>query len=139
MSDFARDVTRWCERAKANSELAFINIAGAALARVRELTPVKTGYLRANWQVAVGTNYIAKDQLQSQQINALNMELGEIKLGQVIFILNPVVYARRIEYGFVGYDSLHRFYNQKGVGMVAQTMRELPSIARQVLSDLRGQ
>jgi hypothetical protein len=35
----------------------------------------------------------------------------------------------RVEFGFVGTDSLGRHYNQRGVGMLQQTLAEMPSIA----------
>lgn len=48
--DFAVSVERWCQKANAMGDEAFRAIGEAALERVKELTPVRTGNLRANWQ-----------------------------------------------------------------------------------------
>jgi hypothetical protein len=59
-------------------------------------------------------------------------------VGQVITILNPTVYARRIEYGFVGEDRLGRYYNQPGRHMVGQTMAEAETISANALRRITG-
>jgi phage tail tape-measure protein len=48
---FAVDVQRWADRAGKRVEDASRTIAEAALARVKELTPVRTGTLRASWSI----------------------------------------------------------------------------------------
>lgn len=130
MGDFGADVSKWVRKAKAVGELAFANIAQAAAYRIKELTPVKTGFLRANWIVTTDISH-----LNGQQ--PLEADIVSARLGETIYIVNPVVYARRVEYGFVGTDSLGRHYNQMGHHMVQQTMKELPEIAKQVIADLR--
>ena len=52
--DFSAQVGDWCDLAGAKARVAFLAIAYGALTRVKELTPVDTGYLRANWQVVRG-------------------------------------------------------------------------------------
>lgn len=58
------------------------------------------------------------------------MMQNQIELGDIVMIVNPVVYARRIEYGFYGTDKLGRHYNQAGHFMLTQTMEEAPQIAQ---------
>jgi phage tail tape-measure protein len=48
---FAVDVQRWAEKAEKRSVDASRAIAEAALARVKELTPVRTGTLRSAWTI----------------------------------------------------------------------------------------
>ena len=50
MADFSTDVSAWCDRAGQLADVAFRAIGEAALERVKELTPVRTGWLRSNWQ-----------------------------------------------------------------------------------------
>jgi hypothetical protein len=54
----------------------------------------------------------------------------DAKAGDVVIIVNPTAYARRIEYGFTGEDSLGRYYNQPGHHMAQQTVAEMPAIAQ---------
>ncbi len=96
-----------------------------ALARVKELTPVQTGNLRANWTVIKEGDAMP---LPGRGEPA-ELVVERLKLGDVAIITNPVIYARRIEFGFVGEDSLGRYYNQQGRGMMQQTISEMPQIA----------
>lgn len=111
MADFDVDITTWVNKAKEKTGAAPMAIAHAAVDRLKELTPVETGTLRAGWQV--------------EQISE-----GEIA------IENNVVYARRINDGFVGRDSLGRYYDQAGQHMVEQVLAELPQIAAKVVDEL---
>ena len=52
-----------------------------------------------------------------------------LRIGDKLIVLNPVVYARRVEFGFVGEDSRGRYFSQAGRGMVQQTVVEVPAIA----------
>jgi hypothetical protein len=125
MADFSEEVTRWVNDAGALASSVFRAIAFDAVQRIQELTPVDTGFLRSNWTV------IRKGDPEpvAGRVPPPTATLGEAVVGDVLIIINPVVYARRIEYGFVGEDSLGRYYNQSGRHMVAQTMSELPAIA----------
>lgn len=107
MADFETDISRWVERAR-NQTLAAEAIVHAAAERLKELTPVVTGTLRAGWQVEqIGPNQWA--------------------------ITNNVEYARRINDGFIGTDSLGRQYDQDGQHMVEQVIAEMPTIAQRVI------
>jgi hypothetical protein len=67
-----------------------------------------------------------------------NQAIQDLHVGEVLIVLNPVVYARRIEYGFTGVDSLGRYYNQGGHHMVGQTMAEMPAIADAAIARVGG-
>lgn len=80
------------------------------LAFLKENTPVVTGNLRASWHLKIE--------------------------GESLTISTGVVYARRVEYGFVGEDSLGRTFNQAGRGMVQATVKAAPRIIRATLERL---
>jgi hypothetical protein len=50
--------------------------------------------------------------------SAAALTVTDLKLGDVFYYTNNAVYARRINYGFVGADSLGRHYNQVGRHMI---------------------
>lgn len=131
MSDFSVEVEQWINQALSKSEAIFRGIGAASLARVKELTPVKTGYLRANFSLVISLD------LMPTTGAAVDMS-SQAKLGDTLYIVNPVTYARRVEYGFHGKDSLGRTYHQIGRGMVTQTIAEMPQIAARVLSEMLG-
>lgn len=110
--DFEVNVTRWVEKAKRRHDLFVRALGEAEVTRLKELTPVVTGNMRARWHVSE----ITDDHLD---------------------IVNDVVYAHRVNSGFIGKDSLGREFHQRGVHMVEQTVAETPEIARKVLEDIR--
>lgn len=61
----------------------------------------------------------------------LNAELGD-----KIFLGFQAAYARRVNYGFVGQDSLGRTYNQSGAGFVEQAAANWQVIVRLVTEDV---
>lgn len=81
------------------------------LAYLKEQTPVVTGNLRASWHLRVEKEYLV--------------------------ISTGVVYARRIEYGFSGEDSLGRQFNQSGRGMVRMTVEAAPRLIRETVARLQ--
>lgn len=52
--EFGAMVTVWADKAEQKSEEVLRAIAEDALARVKELTPVRTGHLRASWSIVLG-------------------------------------------------------------------------------------
>lgn len=119
-------VGKWVNRAKGLATRALQATALDALARVKELTPVDTGTLRANWTLILP----GEPMPVVNQIPDPSEVVARLRMGDSIVLANPVVYARRIEYGFVGEDKSGRNYDQAGVGMMTQTIHELPEIAR---------
>lgn len=109
--DFSVKISQWVEKAKSKSSQAAPAIVYAAAERLQELTPVVTGTLRAGWQV--------------QQVGPYEWE-----------ITNNVAYARRINDGFIGKDSLGRYYDQSGYHMVEQVIAEMPAIAEKAIGEL---
>ncbi len=133
MADFAANIKKWVDKAKDKGELAFRNIALAAVERTKELTPVDTGFLRANWVAVMSVDAIPK----VGEIGPPKNEIMRAKLGDIIYIVNPVQYARAIEYGFVGQNKSGKYVNRPGRGMVAQTITELPQIADRVVNEIK--
>lgn len=123
---FSLSVEQWVDQQKARSEEAFRATALDAVSMVKSLTPVKTGFLRANWTVIRNNDQIPMPSAE-QHPEAV---IASLRLGDMLLIVNPVPYAARVNYGFVGVDSLGRHYDQKGVGMLEQTIAMLPEIAR---------
>ncbi len=123
-------VDRWVDRAKGNLQAVFAGTVHDIVARLKELTPVRTGYLRANWIVTTSDDV---SPIESQNDGALSFALADLKIGVRAVITNPVVYARRVNYGFVGVDKLNRHYHQEGRHMVEQVITEIPKIVQGVI------
>lgn len=134
MADFSEDVSRWCNQAGRFANEVFRAIAFDAVTRVQQLTPVDTGFLRSNW-----TAMLPRDsEPVAGRVPPAGVAIARAEVGQVLVIVNPTAYARRIEYGFVGEDSAGRHFNQEGRHMMGQTISELPTIAATALARITG-
>lgn len=120
-------VDAWITKAKERQDRVIQLAAELALQRIKELTPVKTGNLRANWVVIRGSK---ADALSGPPPRPEESEQAILTLhaGDAFTLVNPTEYAARINYGFVGTDSLGRHYDQPGVHMIEKVVTELPDI-----------
>lgn len=95
-------------------------------------TPVDIGFLRGGWQPSIGElpppKDAEKDAAGAAALADLAVSLAGLTLGETIYYTNAVIYARRIEYGFVGFDSLGRYYNQQGRFYVMNNVAQWQSI-----------
>jgi hypothetical protein len=142
-ADFVASIDDWISGEEARQDRIVRGIAEAALARVKELTPVRTGFLRANWSVVpdgqqlplvVGSSAAGRDGAAPTPVQ---VDLSYVKAGSVVRIVNPVSYARSIEFGWTthakdGGDGRR----VEGRHMALQTVLELPGIAARVIADL---
>lgn len=139
MADFAADVSRWVDKAKKRAEEAFRATAEDAITRVRELTPVRTGNLRANWQISTNGQIRPVEGAGDGGGIPLSAMIGDVKLGQVIVILNPVSYARAVEYGRQVQLKEGGYKQTEGRFMLTRTIEELPAIAAAAAERVRRQ
>lgn len=105
------------------------------VSRIKIRTPVDTGRLRANWQFGVGS--APRGVLELGVDAKLTAIGGGAGAGRVYFVVNNLPYARRIEFGFIGPDSLGRNYQQAGRKMVALTVMEWPQIVASAVAAVR--
>lgn len=123
---YRRSIGQWAKRAGDG-------LAGLARASIQDMaeividgTRVDTGFLVASWQPGIGAPDLSEvDGLGNGYAQSrMGVVVAQIKLGDVFYYTNNAAYARRREHGFVGYDSLGRYYNEKGdhnvIGAAAQ-------------------
>jgi hypothetical protein len=82
--------------------------------------PVKTGYLVGTAFCAVNGEQTAAGNVGSKTPPDFSMGVAGMRVGDVVVGAFTAPYARRIEYGFSGTDSLGRTYNQAGRFFVRQ-------------------
>ena len=61
-----------------------------------------------------------------------------LQLDQTVWLGYQAIYARRLNYGFVGQDSLGRTYNQAGAHFVEGAIAEWPNIVRMAVSKIKA-
>lgn len=138
---FSSAVNKWTKATIQRSEEAFqIGILDFFI-HLRDTTPIDTGYLRSsltvgkNGQIPAGPN--AEYGSVYNDVRALDV-IGTLKLGDRVTLVYNAPYARRLEYGFTGYDSLGRFYNQAGRFWITAAGKRYVSIMRAAATRLRN-
>jgi uncharacterized protein CbrC (UPF0167 family) len=86
-----------------------------------EATPVKTGFLRASWK---------------PNVNGADADATSLEVGDVFELINTATYARRVEFGFMGTDSLGRHYTQSGRAFVRGVLNRADLLASTTLAGM---
>lgn len=99
--------------------------------------PVDSGFLRASLEVSIGETLPPIKQPPEGEgnftwdVDEVRLILEGAKLSDTITAAYTAAYARRIEYGFKGKDSLGRAYNQSGSRFVALAAQRWPQVVAQ--------
>lgn len=106
--------------------------------------PVDTGFLRASLKVTLGGDVPSLQDTPTGG-KAVNYNEGQVELvlagaalGDVITAAYTAKYARRIEYGFNGTDSLGRTYSQSGSRFVALAAQQWNRIVNEVATEAQA-
>lgn len=140
MDEFSRqfeaDLLSILGQAGVNMEILARQTVQRVAREVVQATPARTGNLRAHWQPSLNAPSSAIEPGDPEARLALTVI--NLRLGQTFYMTNSAAYALRIEYGFVGADSLGRVYNQPGQFFVARTLAAWPAIATRVRLELES-
>jgi len=104
-------------------------------------TPIDTGNLRATLQTSNAGEIMAgpyKEYGSTYNDAASNAVIDAAGDGQRVSFVYRAPYARRLEYGFTGIDSLGRSYNQAGRYWISATSRRFVSIMRAAATRVRN-
>lgn len=146
---FDAQVTKWVQQTKQRQEAVFRESIQRLIEEMQTPVgqggnmPIDTGFLRASLRLGIGPLSIAMvsnagKTSTSYDAGVYAVTISKIKLGEVASARYIANYARRIEMGFVGEDSLGRSYKQKGYGFVRLAVQRWPTIVRQVCAELKG-
>ena len=130
MADFSVSVRSFVDKARDRARASFRGIAAEVVSEIQEKTPVRTGYLRANFSA------ITKDEAIPVPGSPSMSAITKAELDDTILIVNPVAYARSVEYGYNGTTKDGKEVHRQGRGMVQQTVAEVPEIAERVVAEL---
>jgi hypothetical protein len=134
-------IDRWEERVPeellAIAQQGILNMIGAVV----EDTPFDLGFLRGSWQPSVGglpppKASVTLDPGGGMALADASLEVANLTLGETFYYSNACVYARRLEYGFVGEDSLGRTYNQAGRFYVTMNAMRWPGFVAQAVAEV---
>lgn len=141
MQTFTLDIEKFVNGSKSKLDafcsLFIQNLNNAII----QATPVDTGFLRASWHASLDAPPATPptgetDKSGTVTIARLNMLGAQMKAGRTYFLRNGAAYAMRLEFGFVGTDSLGRKINQPPRAFVRRTMARANTIARRTVAEM---
>lgn len=134
--EFKAALASWADKVGEQADALARQVCQETGFRVVYHTPLDTGFLRGSWQPSLGAIQTGDKAAASDSIADVALVCTGIKAGDVFYMTNNASYARRIEYGFVGQDSLGRHYNQPPRYFVRDTVAKYREIVTMSAQDL---
>lgn len=122
---FAATISYWGRAEMERAEAIFQDAAQTVANEVRTTVndggrlPIDLGNLRRSLMASTSEMPTVKPEQTTFSDGGIDMVIAGAELGSTVYLGFQAAYAMRMEYGFVGTDSLGRTYNQTGFGFVA--------------------
>ena len=100
--------------------------------------PVKTGNLRRSLMASTSVMPTIREGKETFSDSGIEMVIAGAALGSTVYLGFQAAYAARMNYGFVGEDSLGRVYNQAGFGFVDAVAQRWPQIVAEAEAKVRS-
>ncbi|TAV48444.1 hypothetical protein ELI30_09095 [Rhizobium leguminosarum] len=136
MTGFAAAISDWARETEGAFEAVFHASAQEVFNAVRLSVkdggrmPIKTGNLRRSFLASTAAMPSIKEGAATfpDMGGASELTIAGAPLGSTVYIGAQAAYAARLNYGFVGEDSLGRTYNQTGYGFIEAVSQRWPQI-----------
>jgi hypothetical protein len=141
---FAAQVSEWAKAELEREEAIFHEAAQAVANEVRTPVaeggrmPLKTGNLRRSLMASTADMPTIREGKTEFQDSGIELVIAGSQLGDTVYLGFQAAYAARMNYGFVGTDSLGRTYNQTGFGFVDAVAQRWPQIVTQAEAKVRN-
>ena len=141
---FAAQVSAWASAEMERAEAVFQTAAQTVANEVRTPVaaggrmPVKTGNLRRSLMASTSSMPTIVEGKQEFSESPVELVIAGAELGGTIYLGFQAAYAARMNYGFVGQDSLGRSYNQAGFGFVDAVAQRWPQIVAEAETTVQG-
>lgn len=140
---FRASLNKWAKQFSLDMDALARQTAQEMSERVVRDTPVDLGFLRSSWQPSIGSSGTVTLRAAPKDGSAgpppgasIALKVSEMKAGDTYRLINNAAYAMRIEFGFVGQDSLGRNYNQKGRYFVTRNVKAWPLVVDKIAKEL---
>jgi len=141
---FAAQVSAWASAEMERAEAVFQTAAQTVANEVRTPVaaggrmPVKTGNLRRSLMASTSSMPTIVEGKQEFSESPVELVIAGAELEGTIYLGFQAAYAARMNYGFVGQDSLGRSYNQAGFGFVDAVAQRWPQIVAEAETTVQG-
>lgn len=138
---FSNAVNSWVKKAQDRRQEAYHEGLKDFRDTLLANTPIDTGNLRASLQTSNAGEIMAgpyKEYGSAYNVASSNAVIDAAGDGDRVSFVYRAPYARRLEYGFTGIDSLGRSYNQSGRYWIKATSAKFVSIMRAAATRVRN-
>lgn len=142
---FGAQVSEWVRQEKEREEAVFLTAAQMVANEVRETVPeggrlpIDTGNLRRSLMASTASMPAVRGgDDQTFADSGVEMVIAGTQLGGTLWLGFQAEYSLRMEFGFVGTDSLGRVYNQSGFGFVERTAQRWSAIVSEAEAAVRN-
>ncbi|AUX76408.1 hypothetical protein [Sinorhizobium fredii] len=145
-NSFAAQVSEWVTQEKARQEAVLREAAQMVANNVRTSVaaggrmPVETGNLKNSLMASTSAMPTVDQGEKAYPDSSGEIELiiSNLEVGGTLYLGFQAAYGRRMNYGFVGEDSLGRLYNQAGYGFVDAEAQDWPQTVKRAEEKVRG-
>lgn len=146
---FAKQIEEFGIRSKRDITKVFRVATGRLVQEMQKTSaeggnlPFKDGYLRASLVITINgsppkADRTKKDSTTSYDFSKLETAINKAKIGDRVIASYTMRYARRLEYGFTGTDSLGRKYNQPPRAFARMASQKWKGIVEEVAREVKA-
>ena len=142
MTSFAETIGKWASQTPKRIEAVHkrsLEKLAMEMTRTRAeggTVPVDTGNLYRS--LVASTSGMPKTSAQPSAGSNVNSVITTLRPNQPVWFGYTAAYARRMNFGFVGADSLGRAYNQQGNHFVERAVAMWPEIVSDAVQEVRN-
>jgi hypothetical protein len=144
LHSFAASISEWAKNELGAAEAIFQTAAQTVAHEVvKPLAdggnmPVQTGNLRRSLMASTAEMPTVKADQTTFRDSGIELVIAGAELGSTVFLGFQAAYAARVNFGFVGTDSLGRVYNQTGRAFVDKVAQRWPAIVAEAEVTVRA-
>ena len=142
MSSFSKSISAWAAKAEDRTQAVYrrsVELLAEDMALTKPQggrVPFQTGNLARS--LIASTQGMPKTSATPTAANNIGAITAALSLDQSVWLGYQAIYARRMNYGFVGADVLGRVFNQQGSHFVEGAIAKWPQIVAQAAKELQG-
>lgn len=160
MSTFTAEVDAWVLATRERMRFVFLEAAQRVIGQMQRVgpsvanpdggdggkMPVDIGFLRSSLRVTLNEAFsgasisapVGDTFVYSFDDSQISLSIAAAQIGDSIYAVYIADYARRLNYGFVGQDSLGRSYDQQGYHFVEFAVGQWQTIVDAVVAEAKS-
>lgn len=142
MASFTESIDAWVAQTKERLDAVHgrsVELLGEQMAKTKP-EGGKVPFFKGNLMRSLLADKSAMPKISDGPFSGSNVGLvaATLKADETVYIGYQAIYAARMNFGYVGADSLGRVYNQQGNYFIEGAVAEWPNIVKNAVTDIKG-